>query len=196
MRRSHIFQNFYKILKPCLELKMSQYSLMTLTNMLALDYELRSIAIDAKSYCQDCIAKINNYLEAHTLEAQNFGQVLSLFAAAISNATLSDKGAQQQLLDEKTIEQLLKSDNRLKALALEEKQIIKELLLDLKTLDESINLALLGSGSKIISRNIAAIMSQDQRRKQQVIQELLFFIKLQNKYQIGRPQIFQSLKQV
>lgn len=196
MRSSNIFQNFYKILKPALELKMSSYTLMTVTNMLALDYELRSIATDAKSYCQDCILKIEHYLKSNILEEQNFAQVLGLFAAAISNVTFKEKSSQAELLDEKTIEQLLEKNGKLKILSIEEKNIIKELLLDLKSLDSSVNLALLGDSGEIISRNIAAIMSQDRLRKQQVIQELLFFIQLQNKYKIGRPQIFQALRQV
>jgi hypothetical protein len=164
--------------------KLSKYILIATSNMLSIDFSLRNIQKDVEFYATECANKIHSYLGSKKFIAEDFSDVLTLFSVAISDKKVNYQDDNNTTVlasinNDVLIDQIFKNCPDLSKLTDEEKRMVKEILLNLKTIDKSLNFNVLLSDTKVISKGISHLLDQNSKHKEKVIEEIISFVKLQ-----------------
>ncbi len=177
-----IFRN--ALLNTLEDIQISEYVLSGLANILAIDFDLRSIKQEIDPYASSCATKIAKYLGNKSALGENFDDILSLFAAAIANNQNEETNPQPlQTLsaDEIIIQQICSNCPELSALNHDDKLKVTNMLLNLKKLDPNITLAPLLQNSRIIPKNTKEIASLESQ--EYLIKHILSFLQQKSKNQ-------------
>jgi hypothetical protein len=179
LKHSQIFQNALE--KYCKD-RLPANIIMTLANVLSMDFDLRGENQDINTYPEACAQKVSIHLGDVVFKSENFEGILTLFAAAITNNTDSktDESQLQTGKDRALLQQIFQNLSELHKLADEEKNILIDDLLQLKTVDPQIDFNVLAKHSKIFSGRIAHLLSQSTQKKAEIIEEMLALIKVKN----------------
>jgi hypothetical protein len=174
---------FQKTIQLAVVDKLSKYILIATSNMLSIDFSLRNIQKDIEFYATECADKINRYLGSKKLVTEDFSDVLTLFSVAIAdkNANYSDNNTilSASVSNYVLIDQIFKNCPDLSQLTDDEKRMVKEILLNLKTIDKNLNFNVLLNDTKVIRKGISHLLDQNSKHKDQVIEEIMSFVKLQ-----------------
>jgi hypothetical protein len=177
---SKIFQHAFKL--KSIDIKISTYLLLTLSNMLALDFDLRKNNSNLSDYISSCCLNLSSYLENRSFFTQSFDDAFLLFTVAIK---LNNQRASQDLKTTQNLstahhkaELKILNNSNISNLSKDEKDLISNILFQLESTDPQARLNnLINETDKHKTPPFI-----NQTKKQTVANRLLNLLKIQQKY--------------
>jgi hypothetical protein len=189
-KNSIIFQQDFK---DTLGNQLSDYIILAISNMLAIDYDLRNNAKDIGIYSKECVVRVKRYLGDSRIDSTDFSKVLTLFAIAINESGNDDQKELPKVVDVAKdesilIDKLLSSCHFIQAIDEAEKIEIKNLLMNLKACDPKINFDVFVKDGDIISKAAGAFA---ENKKDLIVKDILEFIRTSKIIKNNSPKVFQ-----
>jgi hypothetical protein len=178
---------FQTALKEKLGDNLSPYLFEAVCNTLSLDFVLRKGQTNIKQHATNCANNISNYILDKKILNDNFNEVLTIFSIAIANPSNPKNlvcNTQEQKADMQIIDNIINTCPNLCIFPEDDKQTIRNILTNLKTIDKEVDLGGLLKNTTLLSKNLKDISSMNKCQRK-VEEEILQFLQLRKLYRIN-----------